>query len=32
MRGRTKKFEDEADKYTYGTWDLMGRFKTSQNS
>lgn len=29
MRGRTKKFEDEADKYTYGTWDLMGRFKTS---
>ena len=29
MRGRTKKFEDEADKYTYGTWDLMRRFKTS---
>lgn len=29
MRGKTNKFEDEADKYTYGTWDLMGRFKTS---
>ena len=29
MRRKTNKFEDEADKYTHGPWDLMGRFKTS---